>query len=536
MLRLAPHEVLARSDLVGPAEQHRAVGSLLDELVERLPPDLAVRVGLPSAVQPVELVRADLLRRAGAALSGYELIEAARTLPGAEGGFALRPEPPDEALFRAARLGPRPRPAVSPAATYRAEEGRERLHRARLLVGGVGGTDGALPAARWVLAVAQHPGHLEDLAVIGEELARAGGGLGLLATDGRVQQAASDAGLAARVVAPGRADRIRAWRSAREVRRTVRQVLDSARLPSLEEPARAVFADAVDRSLAAHLPWLLWSASDIGREVARADVVVLHIPYIESGRLAGGLAHVAGTPVVALQHGTVFSADPRWEGLAIDRICAWGAPSATALRSSGVAPDTIMVTGALKYDRMVPVERAPHRQRGRRVVLVGSSGPGDPVSVPQHQLFVAALGEAVDQTPDVDWTVKLHPKDRPGFYRALPARVQVVTADHRATSILDHLAGSDVLVTVCSMTAVDSVAAGVPVVLFEVKGSRYARDEPFLADAASAVVASGAELAAAVRSVDRSAPAADAYLADHFAHRGEALRRTVEVIDSVRRR
>jgi hypothetical protein len=277
-------------------------------------------------------------------------------------------------------------------------------------------------------------------------------------------------------------------------------------------------------------------AQAAAHEVASAGTVVLPNPYTEFGRLVGGLARRRGVRVVALQHGSILSDDPRWSDITADIVCAWGVPAAQALESCGVEPDTIRITGSPKSDSFL-VDPPQHEPGHQNSVLVATSGPGDRVSPEQHELFVRELVHAVEKSPAIDWTVKLHPKDQAPYYRDLPDRVRVILPDHSRLSIYDYLAESAAMVTIASTAVVDAVIAGVPSVLFEARGSHDAVTAPLLTEASKVVVSSGEELAVALETVldDPVPTAAPDYLARHFANAGHAVDAITQLVIRNRR-
>jgi hypothetical protein len=537
MLRIAPHEVLARAPIEPPWAFQRRAARTLDQIIDLSP---ALRLGA-SPVHPIDLLRAELIRRVGDTLAAFELVREAATLPEADDGVVLTPRFPSLPLYRAAacyRRASGQEVYVEPGLAHHRERVRVRAYRLRAQAEWLAALPqteplGARPDA--VLLAVQQPGHVQDVAPLLPRLQDAGAAVRVVAGDLRPVMAGERQGIPVELLPVSAAARSRAMVRAVQVRRRVAQLL--RRTPMARLGGRsfaALVGGTVDHVLATHLHRIAGREVALATALASSSVVVLPNPYTDFGRLVGGLARRRGVPVVAFQHGNVFHDDPKWARISADVVCAWGAPSATALVSCGVDPSTIVVTGSPRSDSFRGGPPRPTTSHG--AVLVATSGPGDRVSAEQHELFVGELARAVDRTPDVRWTIKLHPKDRVEYYSAVRG-AQIIPPDHSRLTIYDHLADVDVMVTIASTAAVDAVTVGVPVVLFEVKGSTDATHEPLVSNASKVVVSTGDELASAVRrTVADPVPTADPdYLDRHFANAGHALDSIVDAILSARR-
>jgi hypothetical protein len=201
--------------------------------------------------------------------------------------------------------------------------------------------------------------------------------------------------------------------------------------------------------------------------------------------------------------------------------------------SNGLTEAQIRVTGAPRYDSIFQRKRTKEAQGA--FILVATSGAGDQVNLQQHQAFIRTLYEAAEQAPEIQWVVKLHPKDREHFYALGNApshpRMRVTRAEvgQQGLGIFGYLEQARALVTVSSSSALDAMAVGVPVLTVDVwpEGQRP-RGIEFLQRACTRSVRTGRELAAEARktwqgTVDSATQAAaDAYAEQHFANRGRA--------------
>lgn len=274
----------------------------------------------------------------------------------------------------------------------------------------------------------------------------------------------------------------------------------------------------------------------------RPAAVVVGNPYTMEGRIAAQSARARGIGAYAVEHGSIFPDDPCWAEFSVDEVFVWGTPSRRALESCGVDSAKIVVSGGPRHDAVFREHAETASSRKANIVLVAVSGPGDNVSLAEHQQFIELLYRAAERRPDLSWVVKLHRKDRPEFYyRAatpMPRNIQVVTADYRrdGRQIFEWLARAQALVTVSSTCAVDAMALNVPVVAVDVWPPGGGIAAEFLHCGACRRVRTADELAIEIgRACEGSfdpatRAAADRYAAEHFANRGNAARTVAERI------
>lgn len=279
-------------------------------------------------------------------------------------------------------------------------------------------------------------------------------------------------------------------------------------------------------------------------ERALPRVVVVGNPNTLEGRLVAFLARAYRVPVAALEHGTIFGGDPFWARSPVDVVLAWGEPSRRALVENGVSPERVTVTGAPRLDLS---SHGAARRSGARV-LVATSGAGGQVDAGEQARFINDLSQAVASRPDLEWVVKLHPKDLPSAYESLVARakgaVRVIENERRreGLQIFELLAECTVLVTITSTSAIDAMAVGVPVVTWLPRPLTQFGHVEFLQRGATAVVVDARGLVAAIDEalagrvpIDRRA-AAERYADAHFTNRGRAAATAAEALDGLARR
>jgi hypothetical protein len=297
--------------------------------------------------------------------------------------------------------------------------------------------------------------------------------------------------------------------------------------------------------LRAHMPGVLSCISGLVGLLANHPVRLLAVgnPYTAEGRVAIDAARGRGIPTVAVEHGTIFPNDARWEDCNLDRMCVWGAPSRDVLLQNGLRPDQVLVSGAPHLDEQIAnVTAARSRSAGSARVLVATSGPGDSVAHDEHMRFVRLLRDAIESSPDLSWTIKLHRKDLREFYTeaGLTAAlgVNLIEATDGAPDIFHYLQSADVLLTVTSTTALDALISGVPVITVDLGH----RDGPeYLRRGCTVSVTTSGQLLDAARSLARGqipsaiGESAEAYRREHFANLGRASEVAADAFASLMR-
>ena len=280
---------------------------------------------------------------------------------------------------------------------------------------------------------------------------------------------------------------LRASRLAREAWRTLRGS------PGLREAFshRGVpFADLAGPDLAGtlllQLPWAVRSYEEMAAVVkgVRPAAVCLYAESSGWGRAAVAACRAAGVPTVAVQHGIVYPKyysyrrGPGEEGCPRpDRTAVFGESARRQLvEMGGYDPGSLVVTGSPKFDELLAAagrrDRRALRSRlgvddGRALVVVASRyrairsthaaiGPAFP-----------SLVRTLETLDGVVALVKPHPAEPAAAYGAdLGGSGRVRLADP-ALGLLDLLHAADALVTVESLSAVEALVLGRPVLILQ---------------------------------------------------------------------
>ena len=324
----------------------------------------------------------------------------------------------------------------------------------------------------------------------------------------------------------------------REVARGTRQVRQAwrslRRSPALFEAFshRGVpFADLAEVDLAGtmllQLPWAIRCYEEMAEVIASARPRVACL-YAESsgwGRAALAACEAAGVPTVAVQHGILY---PKYYSYRHDpdegacprprRTAIFGEAAGRFLRAMGrYPPQGLVTTGSPKFDDLVRGAQARDREalrrglgvrEGERLLVVASRFR--PIRR-THQAIgpaFAAFVRAVESLPGVRAVVKPHPAEPPGAYDGVlrEERAERVHVAPPGTDLLELLQAADALVTVESLSAIEALVLGRPVVVLNMP--THLRE---LVDQGVAVgVGAGEDPAPALRRVLFDAPTAAA--------------------------
>lgn len=270
-------------------------------------------------------------------------------------------------------------------------------------------------------------------------------------------------------------------------------------------------------------------------------------PYIMEGRAAIYIAKKYGVKIVSSEHGSIFPNDPIWQDCLCDLVCVYGEPSRRTLLTCGVREEQIAVTGAPRFDKIHETFTERNIRKEEANILVATSGPGDQVSLEQHQRFINVLYEASSLAPNLRWVVKLHAKDRKDFYTKVAekfpsSRIEVVSGEQArfGADIFDYLAAARCLVTICSTTALDAMLVDVPVIAVALESKEKGlQGIEFLDKGCALRVESAKELAETAHKIwqgkkdERVESSAKRYINEHYANLGCATEKVAEKLLSL---
>jgi hypothetical protein len=250
------------------------------------------------------------------------------------------------------------------------------------------------------------------------------------------------------------------------------------------------FADLAAPDLAAtlllQLPWAVRSYEEMAEALAalRPAAACLYAESSGWGRAAVAACRAAGVPSVAIQHGILYPkyysyrhAGDEADCPLPDRTALFGESARRFLVEQGrYPPGSLVVTGSPKFDELLRAAGQWDREALRRrlgaaadeaLLAVASRFRGIRETHQSLGSAFPALVRAVEATPGVRCVVKPHPAERPDEYervvRELGARRVTLLAP--ASDLMELLHASDALLTVESLSAVEALVLGRPVLV-----------------------------------------------------------------------
>jgi glycosyltransferase involved in cell wall biosynthesis len=282
------------------------------------------------------------------------------------------------------------------------------------------------------------------------------------------------------------------------------------------------FADLAGADLAAtlllQLPWAVRSYEEMAEALAtlRPAACCLYAESSGWGRAAVAACRAAGVPSLALQHGILYPKYYSYRHAADeadcplpDRTALFGESARDFLVTQGrYPPASLVVTGSPKFDELLRAARQWDRpalrrrfgvREGEALVAVASRFRGIRET---HQSLGSAfpgLVRAVEALPGTRCVVKPHPAEPPDGYERVVRELGAtrVTVLQPGAELMELLHAADALVTVESLSAIEALVLGCPVLVLNMPTNL----QELVAAGAALGVAEGEDPAAAVRAV-----------------------------------
>jgi glycosyltransferase involved in cell wall biosynthesis len=248
------------------------------------------------------------------------------------------------------------------------------------------------------------------------------------------------------------------------------------------------FDDLAGPDLAAtlllQLPWAVRSYEEMAAALQslRPAAVCLYAESSGWGRAALAACRAAAVPTVAVQHGIIYPKyysyrhGPGEEGCPRpDKTAVFGEEARRLLvEMGGYAPESLAVTGSPKFDDLVVAAGRRDRREIRarmgagdedRVVLVASRYRGIRSTHPAIGPAFPALVRSVEGLDRVLCVVKPHPAEPARAYEADVRGARRVRVVAPGADLLELMHAADALVTVESLSAVEALVLGRPVLV-----------------------------------------------------------------------
>lgn len=333
------------------------------------------------------------------------------------------------------------------------------------------------------------------------------------------------------------------WQGTRHVRALWRDVRESAALPEAFSHRGVPFSDLsrgdLAETLLLQLPWAIRSTAEMREALAyfQPQAACLYAESSGWGRAALLACRAAGVPTVAIQHGIVYpkyfsyrheadeSGCPR-----PDRTAVFGEGARRLLATHGhYAPEGLVTTGSPRFDDLLRTAREWDREAARRemgfrdslrLVVIASRFKAIRDTHASIGSAFEGLVRAIESMDDVFAMVKPHPAESGRPYEDVIERLDAggrVDVLGPQSDLLRLMHVADVLVTVESLSAVEALVLGRPVVVLNMP--THLQD---LVDAGVALgVPAGADPGPALRDALTSGPvreglarAREAYLSE----------------------
>ncbi|HEV8255116.1 MAG TPA: hypothetical protein VGQ78_10185 [Vicinamibacteria bacterium] len=247
------------------------------------------------------------------------------------------------------------------------------------------------------------------------------------------------------------------------------------------------FADLCEADLAGTLllqvPWAVRCWEEMANAIAavRPALVCLYAESSGWGRAAVAACREAGVPTLAIQHGILYPKyysyrhGPDEGGCPLpDRTALFGESARRLLLELGhYPPQSLVLTGSPKFDELLAAaarrDRAALRRglgvaEDERLVVVASRHRAIRDTHASIGPVLPGLVRAIESIPAVRCLVKPHPAEAPADYApdlAGAARIRVLPGG----DLVELLQAADLLVTVESLSAVEALVLGRPVLV-----------------------------------------------------------------------
>jgi hypothetical protein len=179
---------------------------------------------------------------------------------------------------------------------------------------------------------------------------------------------------------------------------------------------------------------------------------------------------------ICLQHGHFGSNNVIYKELLSNHFLVYGQLSKQAMLNMGFPENRIQVVGSLLYNDTLP-HFAPSTQSflssGKKNILVVFSGAGNSTSLLHHLKQIQTVDALANEMEDVNFLVKLHPKDSIQYYQGIHRNnirvVSHVDFMNQKGDFIDVIARSNAVITSVSTSIYDAFKLGVPVCVLDLE-------------------------------------------------------------------
>jgi hypothetical protein len=231
-----------------------------------------------------------------------------------------------------------------------------------------------------------------------------------------------------------------------------------------------------------------------------------------------------------------------WWPFVADLFCTWGVTDAEEMRRFGAPPERLAVLGMPATDGIFGRMGAAMYKQGeggrQPVCLILSNTHGSPFEPEVFDDYRKFLTETMNLMPSVTWKVKLHPVEEDLFYHQMERPVYERLVFHpKQVSLQEAVSDADVATTIFSASGLEAMIMDRPLIVApstprvrelapwpETGGGTYATSAEDFRIQFSNLVSDRNAWAQQIATQRK-------FLAGHFANRGHAAERIVDLLE-----
>ncbi len=268
-----------------------------------------------------------------------------------------------------------------------------------------------------------------------------------------------------------------------ELKRKKRRVyfLDNANKNSLNHfyvgPVNELdFEKAIDLHIKEHVGYFQYLESQLKWMMNKLSpkVFVTANELLVPHRVAIMLFKEKALYTICLQHGYIGKNNFIYKEILSDQFLVYGQVSKQAMLDMGFDKERIQIVGSLLYKDALPQFSSTTQtflSIGKLNVLVAFSGAGNSTSLKHHLKQIHTIDLLASYLPEVQFLIKLHPKDELSHYQNVNKNnIRVVSHPEFIKSngnFIDVIARSNLMITSVSTSMYDAFKLGVPVCVLD---------------------------------------------------------------------
>lgn len=210
---------------------------------------------------------------------------------------------------------------------------------------------------------------------------------------------------------------------------------------------------------------------ELAIQLFRLRAVIVGNDILAECRVASAISKNHGLPVFCLQHGSMNRCNPIYVESVADRYYVYGDITHQELIELGMDPHKLVVAGAPYLEEATGTRTRESvlqelEPKSERIGLVLLSGPGHSTKKAHWRQIMETLISASRQFEDVQFVLKLHPKENVNAYREISQEIIVLdntSLTCRNLTLCDLLRTCAFVVTGASTSAIEAMIFGKPV-------------------------------------------------------------------------